>query len=152
MIELPEKEKIKVMLNEKEEEMRLDDLFQKEVGNFFRRIEDKENLKEMKFSDEDKNYPRDPSLINLLKNEKEINDENSKKYAEEVKNYTKHEVNRKLSKNTEVFTPEEIEDGKLDFKSSAMMRIGVKWCQYLKEIYDGTKQRKDQFRMADEKQ
>ena len=33
-----------------------------------------------------------------------------------------------------------------------MMRIAVKWCQELKEKYDNTKERKEQFRMVDGKE
>ena len=32
-----------------------------------------------------------------------------------------------------------------------MMRIGVKWCQHLKEIYEKTKYRKEPFRMQNGK-
>ena len=68
-----------------------------------------------------------------------------------MKSYTKYETNRKLSKNIELFTKEEIEEGKLDFRNSAMMRIAVKWCQELKAAYDNIQQRKEPFRMTDGK-
>ena len=71
MMQLPD-EKIRFKTEEKEEEWTLNDLFQKEVGNFFRRIEDKEKMEKMKFTDEDKKNPRDPSLFNLLKDGKEM--------------------------------------------------------------------------------
>ena len=75
--------------------------------------------------------------------------ERLKKYAEKVKGYTKHETGRKLSKNIEPFTKGEIEEGKLEFRNSAMMRIAVKWCQELSSVYGSTKQRKEQFRLKD---
>ena len=53
--------------------------------------------------------------------------------------------------NIELFTKEEIEEGKLDFRNSAMMRIAVKWCQELKAAYDNIQQRKEPFRMTDGK-
>ena len=59
----------------------------------------------MKFTDEGRKSKKDPSLFDLFTKEEEKENEDQKKYAEEVKAYTKHEANRKLSKNTEVFTP-----------------------------------------------
>ena len=84
--------------------------------------------------------------------EEEARDDKQKKYAEKVKSYTKYETDRKLSKNIELFTKEEIEEGKLELKSSAMMRIVVKWCQELKAAYDSTRQRSEPFRMKDGKE
>ena len=46
--------------------------------------------------------------------EEEARDDKQKKYAEKVKSYTKYETDRKLSKNIELFTKEEIEGGKLE--------------------------------------
>ena len=56
-----------------------------------------------------------------------------------MRGYTKHDANRKLSKNIEPFTKEEIEEGKLDFENPAIMRIAVKWCLELRAAYDNTK-------------
>ena len=68
VIELPDKE-IKVKVEEKEEGWTVENLFLREINNFFRKIEDKEKLKEMKF-DEKKEMmkPRNSEEINLLKN------------------------------------------------------------------------------------
>ena len=78
--------------------------------------------------------------------------QHQKEYAEKVKSYTKYETDRKLSKNIELFTKEEIEEGKLNLKNPAMMRIVVKWCQELKAAYDSTRQRSEPFRMKDGKE
>ena len=78
--------------------------------------------------------------------------QHQKEYAEKVKSYTKYETDRKLSKNIELFTKEEIEGGKLELENSAMMRIVVKWCQELKAAYDSTRQRSEPFRMKDGKE
>ena len=72
VIELPDKE-IKVKVEEKEEGWTVEDLFLKEINNFFRRVEDKEQLKKMKFEvEKDMKKPRNPEEIDLLaKGEKE---------------------------------------------------------------------------------
>ena len=51
VIELPD-EKIKVKVGEKEEDWTVESLFLREIDNFFRKIEDKEKLKEMNFEEE----------------------------------------------------------------------------------------------------
>ena len=82
----------------------------------------------MKFSEEErKKQPRNPSAIQLGSDKEEYM-EGRRDYAEKVKIYSKYETDRKLSKNIERFTAKEIEEGYLDFKSPALMRLVVKWC------------------------
>ena len=106
----------------------LEELFHQDVGSFFRKIEDKSQLPRMKFSEEEREkQPRNPSAIQLGSDKEEYM-EGIRDYAEKVKVYSKYETDRKLSKNIERFTAKEIEEGYLDFKSPALMRIVVKWC------------------------
>ena len=104
----------------------------------------------MKFDERGKEIRKDPKLFDLLKEEEEK--EGEEEHAEKVRSCTKHEASRKISKNIELFTRKEIEEGKLNFKNLAMMRIAVKLCQELRAVFDDTKERKEQFRMKNGKQ
>ena len=122
----------------------LENLFHEEVGNFFRRIEDEEGLKLMKSEDEGKE--NEPEMFKPFFHKiKEFIGIKSQ-YAEKVRAYSKYETDRKLSRNIEPFTEREIQEGNLDFKNPALMRIVVKWCQELEKNYSSIFQRREPFR------
>ena len=50
---------------------------------------------------------------------------------ERVQNYTKYEIGRKVSKNTESFSRKEIEEGMFNTRNAKVMRILIKWCEEL---------------------
>ena len=53
------------------------------------------------------------------------------KYAEKVKEYSKHLIGQKLSKNIQPFSSKQIEEGDLEISSTALTRILTKWCEEL---------------------
>lgn len=61
-----------------------------------------------------------------LSNEQKVSQE---KYASAVKEYTSYAIGRKISKNTLLYTEEEIESGHLNIKNPAILRILTKWCE-----------------------
>ena len=121
----------------------LEESFHIEIGNFFRRIEEEHRLKSMKFPEEERKKEKNPEAIEPLSNE--IKEEKSKEYAEKVKLYSKYETDRKLTKNTQTFSRKEIEKGILNFKSSAVMRIVMKWCEELQNTFKNISERKEPF-------
>ena len=52
-----------------------------------------------------------------------------KEYLERVEYYTKYEIGRKISKNTQSFSKKEIEEGMINVRNTKVMRILVKWCE-----------------------
>ena len=102
VISLPD-EKVKLDNGDK---MSLEEAFHIEVGNFFRRIEEEQRLKKMKFTDQARKGSKQPSEIGSLENQPK--DEKLKEYAEKVKLYSKYETDRKLNKNTQTFSKKEI--------------------------------------------
>jgi len=52
---------------------------------------------------------------------------NNEKYAAMVKDYTAYVIGRKISKNIEIYSEEEINGGHLMIKSPAILRILTKW-------------------------
>jgi hypothetical protein len=69
-----------------------------------------------------------------------------------VKEYTKFFINRKISPNTPKFSDQEIKEGNLRLKNSALMRVVTKWCEELRKNFKdshSTAHKHDQFRMVD---
>lgn len=125
----------------------LEDLFHEEVGSFFRRIEDEEELKLLQF--EGRSNEEEAEMFRpVLQKVKEFIGIKSQR-AEKVRGYSKYETDRKLTKNIEPFTKKEIQEGNLDFKHPALMRIVVKWCQELENNYSSIFQRRGPFRAVD---
>lgn len=56
---------------------------------------------------------------------------NKEKYKEQVKEYTHYAIGRKISKNIQTYTEEEITSGHLTIKSPSILRILTKWCEEL---------------------
>ena len=138
VISLPD-ERVKI----NDQRVSLEEAFHIEVGNFFRRIEEEHRLKKMKFTEKEKKNQKNPSEIDELFNQSK--DEKSKEYAEKVKLYSKYETDRKLNKNTQIFSRKEIEKGAINFKTSAVMRIVVKWCEELENTFKNISERKEPF-------
>ena len=59
----------------------------------------------------------------------------SKNYEELVKSYTYYAINTKISKNVPKYTEDEIRHNNIKIKSSAVLRILVKWCSELEEKF-----------------
>ena len=54
-----------------------------------------------------------------------------------------------MSKNISVFDEEDIENGKIDLKNSAVIRVVTKWCKELESHYNNISKRQEPFRMMD---
>lgn len=57
------------------------------------------------------------------------------KYKEEVKSYTSFAIGSKISPNTDMFTPSQIQDGNLTLRDSALFRVATKWVEELEENF-----------------
>ena len=72
-----------------------------------------------------------------LPNEAEANqkEDNSNKYSEKVKSFTKYKIGRKISQNVPKYTEREIETGKMVIRDKSVARILSKWIDVLKEYF-----------------
>ena len=130
-------------LVENEEELRRIGKQKEDKIKYYRKC-DKEKFK---FVQKGKEQNKEHSqIINLLKKVTELED---KEYMEKVKGYTIFATDRKLSKNISTFEEEEIKNGKIDLKSSALIRVVTKWCKELASNFNSLSKRKKPFRMMD---
>lgn len=60
---------------------------------------------------------------------------NKEVYKEQVREYTHYAIGRKISKNIQTYSEEEIQSGHLNIKSPAILRILTKWCEELWEKF-----------------
>ena len=137
-------EKVEVYeLIENEEELRRMGKQKEDKVKYYRKCE-QEKLKLVRKGEEQNR--EQGQIINLLKKVTELED---KEYMEKVKGYTMFATDRKLSGNISTFEEEEIENGKIDLKSSALIRVVTKWCKELANNFNSLSKRKKPFRMMD---
>ena len=125
--------------------------FHLDMENFFRSIYSQEEVQRMRAFDRshpDK-YQEKFGEQEPFRSEEPEPTKSNLKYAEKVKEYSKHLIGQKLSKNIQPFSKRQIEEGELEVSNSALMRILTKWCEELETNFEEIGRRDQPFLMRD---